>query len=43
MKIILKIKKNTKKRTEIKKTKNILDEKKHKFTYENEKKTLKKH
>jgi len=34
---MLKIKKNTKKRTKIKKTKNFLNEKKHKFTYENEK------
>ena len=36
-----KTKKNTKKRTKIKKTKNILNEKKHKLTYENEKKRLK--
>ncbi len=31
------MKKNTKKRTKIKKTENILNEKKHKLTYENEK------
>jgi hypothetical protein len=35
---MLKIKKYTKKRMKIKKTKNILNEKKHKLTYENEKK-----
>jgi len=43
---MLKIKKYTKKRTKLKKTKNILNEKKYKLTYENEikqKKTLKKH
>jgi hypothetical protein len=35
---MLKIKRNHKKRTKIKKTKNFLNEKKHKLTYENEKK-----
>jgi flagellin-specific chaperone FliS len=33
---MLKIKKYTKKRTKLKKTKNILNEKKYKLTYENE-------
>jgi len=36
-----KTKKNTKKRTKIKKKKNIINEKKYKLTYENEKKRLK--